>query len=247
MFPFLKSKKSKNQNTIILTQPPSYNFDGLITYHDASFMHESSFKQAYQRGIQAAGEDYRCYWRVHVALWAASQAIHLEGDFVECGVNRGFISSCIMRYLNWNNLKKSFYLFDTFCGLDASKLTEEEMGLNYMEGSKKGYKECFEEAKQNFSEFKNTHLIRGSVPDTLSDVSISKVAYLSIDMNCAKPEIAAAHHFWAKLSPGALIVLDDYAYKGFTTQKKAFDEFAKEKNLQILALPTGQGLIIKSS
>lgn len=40
--------------------------------------------------------------RVHVGLWAAQNAISIEGDLVECDVSRGFLSSAIMNYLNWN-------------------------------------------------------------------------------------------------------------------------------------------------
>ena len=64
-------------------------------------------------------------------------------------------------------------------------------------------------------------------------------------MNAAGPEIAAANFFWDKLVPGAMVILDDYAYVGYEVQKRAFDQFSKEKNVPILSLPTGQGLFIK--
>ena len=41
------------------------------------------------------------------------------------------------------------------------------------------------------------------------------------------------------------MLLDDYAYHGFEPQKHSMDEVAKEKNVMIASLPTGQGLIIK--
>jgi len=226
--------------------PPSYDQDGLISFHNCSFMQDPAFIAAYQRGIQAAGQDYKFHWRVHVALWAASLAVKLEGAFVECGVNKGVISSSIMYYLNWNSLNRTFYLFDTFCGFDPAALTQEEKDLNYMEKSKSYYPDCYEEVKQNFIEFKNVTLVKGSVPSTFTQVDQPKVAYLSIDMNCVNPEIAAANYFWPKLVPGGMILLDDYAYGLSGLQKTAFDHFAKQKNISILSLPTGQGLMIKS-
>jgi hypothetical protein len=71
--------------------------------------------------------DYRIHWRAHIALWAAFSARTLEGDFVECGVNRGFMSSAIMEYLDWDSLGKTFYLLDTFAGLDRRYVTEQEI------------------------------------------------------------------------------------------------------------------------
>lgn len=232
---------------IKVPSPPTYNQDGLISFHNTSFMEDPAFQSAYQRGVEAAGKDYRFHWRVHVALWIASHAINLEGDFVECGVNKGVLSSCIMKYLNWNERNRNFYLFDTFCGLDETVLLEEEAALGLMEKSKVGYRECFEEVKQNFKEFKNVQFIRGTVPATLDQVEIPKVCYVSIDMNCANPEIAAAQRFWPKMTQGAMMLLDDYAYGISGIQKKAFDQFAKERNTQVLSLPTGQGLLIKST
>ena len=45
---------------------------------------------------------------------------------------------------------------------------------------------------------------------------------------------------------GGIIILDDYGYAdGHTPQRLAHDAFAKSKNVEILILPTCQGLIIK--
>ena len=63
---------------------------------------------------------------VHVALWVASQAKNIEGDFVECGVNKGFFTSCIMRYTDWNSLNKRFFLLDTFRGIDEKYMSDAE-------------------------------------------------------------------------------------------------------------------------
>jgi len=222
-----------------------YDQDSLSTIHNHEFMNEPKFIAAYQRGTKSHGEEANIHWRVHVALWVAVNCNRLEGDFVECGVNKGMLSSCIMQYLDWNSLKKHFFFFDTFNGIDPRYLNEKEKEQGRMEFSAKYYSDCFEQVKENFKEFDRTHLIKGSVPDTLETVEIGRICYLSIDMNCAAPEIAAAEYFWPKMVSGAMALLDDYAYVGFDEQKKAFDEFAIRKGIQILSLPTGQGLLIK--
>ena len=88
-------------------------------------------------------------------------------------------------------------------------------------------------------------MIKGVVPESLETVNISKVAYLSIDMNCAPPEKAALEYFWPKLSSGGVIVLDDFGWKGHEEQKIMAENFAAERSLEILNLPTGQEVIIK--
>ena len=89
-------------------------------------------------------------------------------------------------------------------------------------------------------------LVRGSIPSTLSTVEIPSVCYLHIDMNCAKPEIQTARFFWPKMVKDGVVLLDDYAYVGYEPQKKAFDHFAKENDISILSLPTGQGMFLKA-
>jgi hypothetical protein len=225
--------------------PVYYNQDGLISIHSHDFIRDPNFISAYERGVQANGYDFHWHWRVHVVLWAAAHAFKLNGDFVECGVNKGFLSAAITQYLDWHKTNKHFFLFDTFCGLDESQLSQEEIDLGRMNQSRQMYSECFEQTVKNFSEYKNVKIIRGTVPETLDTIKIDQVSFLSIDMNNAKPEIAAAEYFWPKLVSGAIVVLDDYAYCGYWPQKKAFDQFAELKNIKILTLPTGQGLFIK--
>ena len=88
-----------------------YAEDGLYTIHNDAFRRDPRFRAAYERGIRAGnGVDQHLEWRIHVALWAASTALHVPGDFVECGVNAGFVSSAIMQRLNWASLPRTYYL-----------------------------------------------------------------------------------------------------------------------------------------
>jgi hypothetical protein len=65
-------------------------------------------------------------------------------------------------------------------------------------------------------------------------------------MKCVQPEIEALEFFWNKMAPGGIIILDDYGYANkFHHQKAAHDLFAKSKGVQILSLPTCQGVLIK--
>lgn len=227
-----------------------YDQDGLRSNHNHEFMDDPAFRKAYERGIRAVGDDYRWHWRVHVGLWAAACASQLDGDFVECGVNRGFLSSAIMDYLNWDSLGKHFYLLDTFRGLDERFVSPEDRVSGAVEKNRKSletgfYVQGVEQVRTNFSEWKNVSIIEGTIPETLPQVRAAKIAFLHLDMNCSPPEIASAQFFWERLVPGAFVLLDDYAYYGYVSQKTAMDNFAREKAINILSLPTGQGLFVK--
>ena len=57
-------------------------------------------------------------WRMHNLVWAAKQALHIDGDFIECGVFRGFKSYSLLKYLTSELQKRRFFLCDTFNGID---------------------------------------------------------------------------------------------------------------------------------
>lgn len=227
-----------------------YDQDGLSSVHDHEFMSEPEFKRAYARGVQAVGGDYAWHWRVHTGMWAATTAANLPGDFVECGVNRGFMSSAVMALLDWDTQGRTFFLLDTFCGVDERFLSEEDRLNGVSERNTRDIESGFysfdvEAIRLNFAEWKNTRIIVGAIPETLPEVTSDRVAFLHLDLNCSLPEVAAADFFWDKLVPGAVILLDDYGYIGYRSQKIGMDEFAKRRSVSILSLPTGQGLMVK--
>jgi hypothetical protein len=113
-----------------------YDQDGLRSIHNHDFMSDPAFVRAYQRGVQAAS-DLHWHWRAHVGLWAARLAARLPGDFVECGTNRGFLSSAIMTDLDWNKTGRRFYLLDTFSGLAERYVSVEEKKNGVLERNRR--------------------------------------------------------------------------------------------------------------
>ncbi len=227
-----------------------YDQDGLRTVHNHEFISDPGFAAAYRRGIAAAGADYKWHWRVHVGLWAATVAAELPGDFIECGVNRGFMSSAIMEHLDWDKTGRMFYLLDTFLGINADFVSAEEVADGLLERNAKEIESGFyttdaEAVRRNFSTWENVTIIAGSIPTTLVDISAQKIAFLHVDLNCSLPEVATLEALWDRIVTGGVILLDDYAYHGFRSQKVGIDRFACEKRCAVLSLPTGQGLIIK--
>lgn len=224
--------------------PSTYNQDCLITLaQNTDAMKEQRFQQTWDVACKLFPNDARPLWRTYVCCWAAEHGMHLEGDFVECGVNLGGLSRAIVQYVDFNKSSKRFYLFDTYCGLAQTHISRGEEELLAHHNSI--YRDCYEEAARNFQDYPHVQLVKGTVPETLGTVSIEKVAYLSIDMNCVMPEVEALRFFWDKLSPGALVVLDDYGWEPHRIQKEGIDTVAREKGVSVLTMPTGQGLLIK--
>lgn len=231
-------------NKYIRMPEATYHADSMATQTNADFQNDPLFIEAYRLGkATTSWADSDPIWRAYVACWAAYHAKNLEGDYVECGVNKGGTALAVAHYTSFNSLDKDFWLLDTYQGLVADLIQDyEEVTPDSYAGY---YKECYDEVVKTFSPFPRAKIIRGAIPDTLEQVTAKKVSFLSIDMNCVVPEIAAIEFFWDRLVPGAIVVLDDYGWSAHKPQKDGFDQFTKAHNTQVLTLPTGQGLIVK--
>ncbi len=220
----------------------TFNDDGVATIHNTDFLHEPAFNRAFELGMKTdswKGAEPR--FRVYTACWAALQTRDVPGDYVECGVNRGGMARTQMEMLDFQTSEKWYWLVDTYQGFP-----EEQKALVSRGMSVDNYGECYDDVLKTFAPFPKVRVVRGAVPEILPEVKAEQVCYLSLDMNSAEPELAALRYFWPRLSRGALVLMDDYAYIGFERQKKALDDFASEHGIVILGLATGQGLIVKN-
>jgi O-methyltransferase len=241
---FLPKRILRLGRFIFLGFHPTYNQDGLATCNNCDFINDKKFLESYNLGKSTGSwGSVEPLWRAYVVCWAANKAKSLPGDFIECGVNKGGYAIMAMNQVDFNKLRKKFYLLDTFEGLVEKYVTDDKRKRGILENF--DYEKCYDAVKETFKDYPSVEIIKGAIPDTLPLVKADKVCYLSIDMNCTMPEIAAADFFWDKMVSGAVIVLDDYGWSTNIAQKEAFDKFAEKRGVQVLSLPTGQGLIFK--
>lgn len=220
-----------------------YNEDMLITTHTCNFREEKDFIKAKEISQKETDFYLQIDWRLHTILWAAKHCSNLEGDFVECGVNQAFFMRAIVDYIDFNNLDKKIFLLDTYEGIPLDTVMEGEDNGHIKDNFFPG---TYEGVKHSFRNYKNVEIIKGIIPDTLPLVKTDKIAFMSIDLNNAKPEIDSMRYFWDRVVKGGIIILDDYAYsKDYKFQREEWDKLSHEMNFTILTLATGQGMIIK--
>jgi O-methyltransferase len=73
-----------------------------------------------------------------------------DGDFVECGVNRGGLSRAVIHYVDFDRLDKRFWLLDTYEGLVDRLISDDERKRGILPG---GYEPCYEHVVQTFRPF----------------------------------------------------------------------------------------------
>jgi hypothetical protein len=220
-----------------------YEGDGFATLHRAPFLADPRFRRAYAHAKAIGawhGADIE--WRAYTVCWAAQKAAGLEGDFVECGVDRGGFSRVAMDYIGFESLApRRFFLVDTYAGIPEETL----VGDPHRDLLASHYADTYEQVVRTFAGFPNAVVVRGKVPEILPKVEVEKVCYLCIDLNTIDASIAAAEYFWDRLVSGAPLVFDDYGQTFFAGMGDALDAFARSRGVEILALPSGHGLLFK--
>jgi O-methyltransferase len=220
-----------------------YSNDMLITMaRNLSFRHDQKFISSFYDSVTNEQEK-SLVWRLHTLVWAAKNALNAEGDFVECGVFKGFCSSVLLKYLDFQDLPRQAFLYDTFEGLPEKTSTEQER--RYWDYTKYDSEAVYNGVLEKFSKYKNVNIVRGIVPDTFGVAVPEKIAFLHIDMNSEKAEMLALEHLFDKVMPGGFIVFDDFGWTSNVNQMKSELAFMNERSHYVLELPTGQGVVIK--
>ena len=217
-----------------------FRADHLITIDRCmGFIEDEAFNTALGKTARTEQEQ-SLIWRLHTLGWAAKQCLSLPGDFVECGVYKGFCSHFLVEYTSFDSSGKTFFLYDTFSGIPESQ----RAGSPVDDGS---YQEegLYEATRDRFSPYTNVKVIRGVVPDILTEGAPERIAFLHLDMNAATPEIGALEVLFDRIVPGGMIVLDDYGWQTYRAQKDAEDPWFAKRGYQVLEIPTGQGLVVK--
>jgi len=238
-----------------LETAPAYGCDGMKLYGKSlDFLTDPRFVAAYAAGMntghhicreKGSDADIHNEYRVYMCCWAATHASRLRGDFVECGVNTGITSVAVCTFIDFNETRKQFYLFDTYQGIPLEQAGDLERAARTEENAL-FYEECFDLARRNFASWPGCVLVRGRIPETLTKHDIKEIAYLHLDMNIAAPEIAAIEHFWPRLVAGGIVMLDDYGFEQYRPQKTAMDAWARNNGVLVATLPTGQGMMLKA-
>jgi O-methyltransferase len=214
----------------------TYTGDNLFTYHrNLGFLDDEPFMKAFD--LHTSNEIERSVlWRMSVVLWGVRNGLRLEGDFVECACYKGTTVRIVCDAVDFSHrTDKHYYLYDLF---------DHDPAMPH-HAMPEHSKQLYEATKYRFKDFNNVTVTQGKIPDILSVVSPSKIAFMHLDLNNASAEIGALEVLFDRMVPGAVLVLDDYGWLAYRAQKEAEDPWFEKLGYRILELPTGQGLLIK--
>ncbi|PZQ65087.1 MAG: methyltransferase [Phenylobacterium zucineum] len=184
------------------------------------------------------------HWNLQTVVWAVQQARDVPGDFVELGVFRGHTTRFVADYLGFDAWAKTWWLYDTFEGIPKDQLDE---GWDNVNQHNYVGTYSYDEVRDRFAGYGNIKVIQGRVPEILAEGAPERIAFMHIDLNNMTAEIAALDALFDRVSPGGIIVFDDYCWVAAARQHLAEKAWFAARGLQILPLPTGQGVFVKSA
>lgn len=226
--------------TITRLYPRYFAMDMLVTVgRNMGFLEDPAFMTAMNEEARN-DQEKSLIWRLHVLCWAATNALKLEGDFVECGVFQGFSTAVVARYTRFAERPRRWYLYDTFSGIPADQVNEGDANPQVYQDPT-----LYEKVTRRFVQYPNIRIVRGRVPEVLQQACPQSIAFMHLDMNSAAAELGALQYLYDRMVPGAHLVLDDYGWYFYRQQKLAEDPFFRERGCSVLELPTGQGLVVK--
>jgi O-methyltransferase len=218
-----------------LVEPGFHRGDNFFTWvRNVSPVEDSAFVEAWQSNVTGPADE-AILWRRYILCTAACHCVHLPGDFVECGTLHGTGVKTVIDYFGPDNFAKRFWAYDMF----ESNPVEGLPAIGQAEG-------LLDAVHERFSGYEMVTLVAGLLPASLEGHSPERIAYMHIDLNNAKGEIAVLDHLFDRVVPGGIVILDDYEWAGvYRAQKIAEDAWFEAREYRVIPLPTGQGLVIK--
>lgn len=176
--------------------------------------------------------------RLSILYQLACQARHVPGDAVEIGVYKG--GTALLMATALKNSTQQIHLFDTFCGMPAAK-----PGID-LHRSGDFSDTTVEVVSRLLQDFENIYLYPGLFPDSLPrDWHHRRFSLVHIDVDIFSSTLACCQFFYPRLSPGGVMIIDDYGFPSCPGVQKAVDEYFDNYDYLPLYLPTGQALIYR--
>jgi hypothetical protein len=177
----------------------------------------------------------------------------MDGAVAECGCFRGLSTFMFCHYLR--ETKPSFdgtdvYVFDSFEGLSeptaSDRISDPKAGVVGSAFMGAGaFRAALEEVRAGLSEFPGIEFRKGWIPACFDGLSDRQYRFVHIDVDLYEPTLASLQYFYPRLAAGGVVVCDDYGHLHWPGARKALDEYCVPRGIPVLALTTGQGVIVK--
>ena len=162
----------------------------------------------------------------------------------ECGVYAGgtaHVLAATMQAYRGEQASK-FHLFDTFNGMPDTSVAQRHYHSPGAFGDT-----SLEQVQGRLHDYPFIQFHRGVIPRSFEDVAeVPLYSFVHIDVDIYPTTLECCKYFWPRLSPGGVMVFDDYGFRPYQyAERAAVDEFFGRVPEKPIYLPTGQAVVTK--
>lgn len=177
-------------------------------------------------------------WSYYHLYLMALQSLNLDGDFFECGVFKGGSAAFLAKIISGHG--KSLHLFDTFAGMPETNPMRDPI---HEKGDFSNVAIAEVRALVGHDDF--VHFHKGLIPETFAGMEDARIAFAHVDVDIHSSVLACCEFIYPRLSPGGVIVFDDYGHVTCIGARQAVDEYFADKRSRPIPLYSGQALVTK--
>ena len=185
---------------------------------------------------EARGIDSGRRWMVYQLLRATKD---VPGDTAECGVFHGAMSYMICAFTEQAGLARTHHAFDSFEGLS------EPGALDGRHWRKHDLNVDLASVQRRLARFSRVRYHKGWIPDRFPDVETLSFSFVHLDVDLYEPTRDSIAFFYPRLSPGGILVCDDYGFAVCPGATKSIDDYLSDKPEKMLSLSDGGGFFVR--
>ena len=184
------------------------------------------------------------YDRLYVFWQVVHNVANIPGDVAEIGSYRGgsayFIAKAFTQIVGQ---EVAFHVFDTFEGHPEGAITE---GDSYHVAGRFGHGTDYEKVREFLSPFTQLSIHKGDIAESLPPLANTAYRLVHIDTDLYQPTLVCLDYFGPRLSPGGVIVVDDYsAPKCDGVPKATLEWLERTDGFQVWDMRTEQLMLVK--
>lgn len=155
----------------------------------------------------------------------------IPGDIVECGVYRGGSAAILAHALQRHHTPRQLWLFDSFSGLPAPSAVDGPGAPDLTGKLSADVASVRQLLRRTGVALDAVHIVPGWFHETFPSAALHQIALLHIDADWYASIKLCLETFYDRLSPGGVVVLDDYL--DWPGCKTALDEFLRARSLTV--------------
>lgn len=181
-------------------------------------------------------------WRCHELWTLVSELREIPGAIVEVGVWRGGSGAIMATRANALGIADKIYLCDTWRGVVKTG----ELDIYYSDGSHDNTSQEIVAELIGRLGLPNVELLQGVFPDETGDrVEADALRLCHIDVDVYQSAKDVFDWAWPRLSPGGLVVFDDYGFPACPGVTKFVDEQRMLDDRLVIHNLNGHGIVVK--